>query len=506
MTTKGLSHPGFRAPWLASPLRMGLLCSFAVAGFALLPGLSGCDDEPESGEPPVDPRGVCPSDWRAYPYQPAGSDILFPRDEGAHYPSDTEVTMEWWYTIYHLVTPEGRHFSIMSTFFMPQLDIAFRPFNITDVATGQMWDTSEWGSLGASEEHLDLHWTGENPAEPPSVFFTRRYSSGELVPFGYTQRLYYSDPQNPSRSQSLLLTVDSVKSPYIVGEDGYVSIGEAGDSYYYSLTELHVSGELELNGEVFAVSGKGWLDHQWGPFMLSPLVISPITYEWMALHLDNGDQYMVSTLFDRENRSRATEGFGSIGWKKADCTQGITLDHTIERLAYWQHPDSGRYYSHRWRILEPVTGLDVILEPVIEDQTVAFFHTHFYEGRSTITGTVGGVAVTGLAFAELVHHYQVPEVQILSPVEGASVDPGAPLEVAWNVINPDDGLPLAFTVSAEDASSLEPVCGVEIGAAVNDRCSGSLSGLSGPATLRVRAASLDGVISGEKSVLVQISP
>jgi hypothetical protein len=395
----------------------------------------------------------------------------------------------------------------MATFFMPQLDIAFRPFNITDVETGAMWDTSEWGSLEGGTEHLDLRWTSDRPDVPPSTFATRRYGNGELVPFGYEQHLYYADPVDPARHQALHLRIDAEKSPYIVGGDGYITIGDSGDSYYYSLTQMAVSGELELNGEVFTVEGVGWLDHQWGPFMLSPLVISAMSYEWMALHLDNGDQYMVSTLFDRENRSAMTEGFGSIGWKRADCTQGITMDHTIERLAYWQHPDSGRYYSHRWRLVEPATGLDVILEPVIEDQTVAFFHTAFYEGRSVVTGTQNGVPVTGLAFAELVHHYQPPVMQITAPTPGTSVSPAATLEVAWEVTNPDDGLPLAFTVTAEDATSTAEVCTLELTDARGALgCSGALTGLAGPTTLWVRGASVDGVISGDGSVVLQVAP
>lgn len=506
--TSGKKGSSWRSGWAARQRPWSLpwaIASVHVLVAVLAGGLAGCDEGPK-GEPPVDPRGLCPTDWRGYPYAPAGTDIVFPRDEGAHYPADLGVTMEWWYTIYHLTTPEGRRFSIMATFFMPQLDIAFRPFNITDVDAGAVWDSSEWGELEAGEEHLDLHWTGENPALPSSTFSTRRYASGELVPFGYEQHLYHADPRTPGRSQSLHLRIDAAKSPYIVGEDGYVTIGDAGESYYYSLTHMKVSGELEINGEVFSVSGIGWLDHQWGPFMLSPLVSSSITYEWMALHLDNGDEYMVSTLFDRENRTHTTEGFGSIGWKRADCTQGITLDHSIVRLAYWQHPESGKYYSHRWRIMEPVTGLDVILEPVIEDQTISFFHTHFYEGRSTITGTQDGVPVTGLAFAELVHHYQSPQIRILAPTEGAHLDAASSLEVSWIVTNPDDGLPLDFTVTAQDATALEEVCGVAMGEAVIDRCTGSVGGLSGPTTIRVRAASIDGLITGQAEVEVTLVP
>lgn len=462
--------------------------------------LGACGGDVRESEP-VDPNGVCPSPWRAYPYEPAGTDIRFPHDEGAHYPDDLSVTMEWWYTIYHLTTPEGREFSIMSTFFMPQLDIGYRPFNITDMHTGQMFDSDEWGTLVSQTGHLEMDWTSEVAGEPNSYFRTRTDSHGELVPFGYEQQLFHHDP-GTGHTQSLHLLVDAVKSPYLVAGDGLITIGNSGDSYYYSLTHLEVTGQLELGGEIFNVTGYGWLDHQWGPFMLSPLSLSSNSYEWMALHLDNGDQYMVSTLFDLENRTHREEGFGSIGWKLHDCTQGITLDHTIERLAFWQQPETGRFYSHRWRIVVPDTGLDVILDPAIEDQTVSFFHTSFYEGRSVISGTLNGEPIGGLAFAEMVHHYAEPEVEILSPTSDATAMAGTPLAVSWSVTNPDDGNPLTYTVTADDTLGRQSACPEP----VSSPCDLDLSGLSGQVTIRVSASSVDGVITGERSQPITIAP
>ncbi len=460
---------------------------------------SACGDD--DGGTPVDPNGICPGPWRAYPYEPAGTDIRFPDDEGAHYPDDLGVTMEWWYTIYHLTTTEGRQFSVMNTYFMPQLDIAYRPFNITDVQTGEMFDSDEWGTLVGQVGHLDLDWTSEVEGEPNSYFRTRTDRRGELVPFGYEQQVYHHDPDS-GHTQSLHLQVDATKSPYLVAGDGLITIGDSGDSYYYSLTHLEVSGELEIAGEVFQVTGVGWLDHQWGPFMLSPLSLSSNSYEWMALHLDNGDEYMVSTIFDVNNNTHREEGFGSIGWKLADCTQGITLDHTIERLAYWQQPETGRYYSHRWRIVVPDTGLDVILEPAIEDQTVAFFHTSFYEGRSNISGTLNGEPIGGLAFAELVHHYQPPELEIASPTTDATWLATELLPVSWTVTNPDDGLPLTFEVLADDGVGGQAQCA----APVESPCDLDLTGLSGPVTVQVSAASVDGVITGQQSVSLTVLP
>ena len=459
-------------------------------------GCSGGDD----GDPPVDSYGMCPTQWRAYPHQPAGTDIRFPDDEGAHYVDDLSMTMEWWYTVYHLTTPQGRTFSIMTTFFMPQLDIAYRPFNITDVDTGEMFDSDEWGTLVAGTEHLELAWSSEVEGEPDSFFRTRRDSRGELVPFGYEQHVHHLD-EDSGRTQSLHLLIDSVKSPYIVAGDGFITIGDSGDSWYYSLTHLEVSGELELNGEVFEVSGVGWLDHQWGPFMLSPLSLSRNSYEWMALHLDNGDEYMVSTIFDATNQTHREEGFGSVGWKLADCSQGMTLTHTIEALGFWQQPESGRYYSHGWHLVVPDTGLDVTVTPVIEDQTVGFFHTSFYEGRSEIVGTIHGEPVTGLAFAELVHHYQPPEVSIVRPVAGCTASASALLPVSWTVGNLDDALPLTYVVTASDGSGSQTVCPAQS----TQSCQADVGDFSGPVTIRVTASSVDGVISGDATVVCTIS-
>jgi predicted secreted hydrolase len=462
---------------------------------------AGCDEDPDREAPP-DPQGVCPEAWRTYPHQPPGTEIRFPDDEGQHYDADPEVTMEWWYTIYHLTTPEGREFSIMATFFMPQLDMAYRPFNITDVDNDRMYPSDEWGTLEAGEGPLDLVWTSDNPEEPVSTFAARRYANGDPVPFAYEQHLVYVDPADPSRSQSLHLTIDSLKSPYIVDGDGYVTIGEAGESWYYSLTHLEVSGELELDGEVFEVTGRGWLDHQWGPFMLHPLANTPITYEWMALHLDNGDEYMVSTLFDRDDQINLTEGFGSVGWKTADCAQGITLDHTVERLGFWYHEGSGDWFSHSWRIVVPDTGLDVVVTPVIEDQTVPFFHTYFYEGRSLVTGTLDGEPVTGLAFSELTHHYDAPEVAITAPTADATHAGAGELTVRWEVANPDDGMPLQFDVTLSDGASTQTLC-QDLTA---PPCTASATGMSGPCTLSVLARSVDRTVTGSDSIPLRILP
>jgi predicted secreted hydrolase len=493
---EGALLEGSQRPQEAAMTRPGGKVLSAILGVLL--SVAACTGDDDG--PPLDTRGLCPTDWRVYPFAPAAGDIRFPADEGAHYLTDISVSMEWWYTIYHLTTAEGRTFSVMATFFMPQLGTAYRPFNVSDPQAGVMYDSGEWGDLTAVEGELDLTWRSTTAGQPESYLRHRKDAHGKLIPFAYDEEFHYADPEDPTRSHSLKLTVDALKPPLIVGGDGYLTIGDCGDSYYYSLTHLQASGELTIGEETFAVTGFGWLDHQWGPFMLNPLPLSKNSYEWMALHLDNGEEYMVSVLFDKQNRTHKEPGFGSVGWMNADCTQGYTLEYTLERLAYWQQPASGDFYSHRWRLRVPERQLDLAIEPVIDNQTVMFGGTYFYEGRSTIEGTVGGAPVSGLAFAELVHHYAPPVITVLTPTPDACLWGAESL--SWQVENPDDGLPLTFDVSLVQGLVTTPLCtGV-----TEPVCAVDLSAYSGAATIRIVGKSVDGVVSGAGEVVITIEP
>jgi hypothetical protein len=60
----------------------------------------------------------------------------------------------------------------------------------------------------------------------------------------------------------------------------------------------------------------------------------------------------------------------------------------------------------------------------------------FFEGSIDITGTVDGVTVTGIGFAELLHHYEDPIPEFTSQLDGLyNMDD----MISWDLNNPDDG-------------------------------------------------------------------
>ena len=54
----------------------------------------------------------------------------------------------------------------------------------------------------------------------------------------------------------------------------------------------------------------------------------------------------------------------------------------------------------------------------------------FFEGATTISGTIDGQAVTGIGFAELLHAYEDPDIEITSPAGGV-YDTSVP--ISWQL-------------------------------------------------------------------------
>jgi len=124
-------------------------------------------------------------------------------------------------------------------------------------------------------------------------------------------------------------------------------------------------------------------------------------------------------------------------------TQYFTKDFTIERLNYFCTPDEEMCYSKKWRVRSEKNKIDLIITSNKEDSE-AKLPIRFYEGGTTITGTVNGINVTGIGFAELLHSYENPELEITYPDEEIY---NATQNITWNLINPDDGNPLKYDVA-----------------------------------------------------------
>ena len=381
-------------------------------------------------------------DWKVFPYKPPGSIISFPADEGRH----NAEPIEWWYTSGHLTaTISGKTYSFMLTYFYYPASVfdGFRILNITDDATGKFYqDTKPVNYTSLSTDHLNIHaLVYQGAAE---TWSNKMDANNKLIPFEYAIKA-------SSATTGLNLDCTSLKRPLILGDDGYLEQGLSNYTYYYSLTGNAVSGKLTLDGNTEDVTGMSWIDRQYGNF-------NPLTgekYEWFHLQLSDGMDLNLWNIFTTFNTIPDNKKYRILTGYINETSQYNTSDFKIERLAYNWMPDSAMCYSSKWRLTSAENKIDVTITTK-NDNTEVQWPFRFFEGATTVSGTVNGIAVTGFGFAELLHSYAPPQITIKNP-SGGIYDTSVP--VSWHLANPDDGRPVVYDIeySIDDKATFTPI-------------------------------------------------
>ncbi|NQU35715.1 MAG: T9SS type A sorting domain-containing protein [Bacteroidetes bacterium] len=385
---------------------------------------------------------VFSQDWNIYPYSPAGSKITFPVDEGRH----SSEPVEWWYTMGHVTGTSGKNYSYMLSYFYYPASIfdGFRILNISDDDLGIFFpETKPLNYTVLASDRLNIE---------AAIFFggtetwKNRTDAGENpLPFKYKISA-------ASSTGSINLECDALKPPLILADSGFLYQGASAYTYYYSQTKNAVSGSITLNGVTENVTGTSWIDRQYGTFNPS----DGQEYEWFGVQLSNGMDLNIYNLFNENNEIPNTLEFRILSAYVDETTQYTTTDFEIERLKYSYTPDELMCYSQKWRITSPINDVDIIVSAAHSNYEVQL-PFRFYEGPTTITGTVKGNAVTGIGFAELAHSYEKPTIQI---TEFANLGDISTL-LKWEPNNPDDGNPLKYDLeySIDNQQTFLPIAG-----------------------------------------------
>ena len=330
----------------------------------------------------VTPLAAAPtptSDERTFP------PIDLPADEAPH-----DNLSEWWYFTGRLTTGDRRNLGFEFVIFQavrgggPPAYAAH--FAITD-PVGDRVVFDERTALGPSKgppDDLDLCVDGWRLA-----FDGDRFTVDAAMP-GYAVSLEF-DPAYPA----------------VEHHDGLLDFGPLGWSYYYSYPRMRVTGRLaDARGEV-GVRGTAWFDHQWGDF----ISVSTGGWDWMSLRFDDGRDLMLTELWDE--RRRIVLAYATLSGR------GPPLhltgdDFTAIPLAIWMSPRTGATYPAAWRVLIPVLGLDVLVQPVVADQELDTRHSTgniYWEGLVDI---IEDGRIAGYGYVELTGYAKAPGISEVS--------------------------------------------------------------------------------------------
>lgn len=296
--------------------------------------------------------------------------IRFPRDEGSH----PAFVMEWWYAHFNLKDYAGREYGAMVAFFNFGLKILY----ISDLKKGQLHHYVSGSTLHNVEKKLDLRWGRD-----------RWFRTGNKE-FSYHLQSYGGE-------LGLNLDLLAEKPPLLGCGKGLIE-WTGGRSYYYSLSRLKVKGQIELPGKKLNVKGMGFMDHQW----LNAL--GEGGWDWFVAQLDNDTELVFWTIYNLQGSEKSRDLTAMFADNSTYHTQGFTL----RREKRWVSPHSKREYGVRWRLRDEAKGLDLQIRALNPEQEIRMFETlsiptfNFWEGRTSVSGHMGGKKVSGTGYAELV--------------------------------------------------------------------------------------------------------
>lgn len=366
--------------------------------------------------------------WNQYPYEPAGTQLTFPADEGYH-PGEP---VEWWYTIAHVTGQNtGTHYSYMLTYFYyPQLSFdGFRIFNLSNDDEETFFaETLPVNYPVMAQDHLEINAEVLLGSGQQESWITEMEGL-DLVPFTYHINATQANG-------SIDMHYEAQKRPLILDTTGFFYQGATGYTYYYSQTLLNVSGTMTIDGVTEPVAGTAWIDRQWGQFNPN----NGEKYEWFCVQLDNGMDFNIWNIFDSNNQIPDLPTYRLTSIYVDEDTDINTHDFEFKRQTFVYTPDSAMIYPQQWHFTYDT--IDLMITTLYPNSEVSL-PFRFYEGTTSVTGTVGSTPVTGVGFAELLHSYSEPVVNAVSPADGISWAPGL---VDWQLANPEGGRDIWFDV------------------------------------------------------------
>ncbi|MFN8522085.1 MAG: lipocalin family protein [Chloroflexota bacterium] len=301
--------------------------------------------------------------------------VRLPQDEGPH-----DDLTEWWYYTGHLDAADGRTWGFELVVFqvlrnaMPPLYLSH--FAITDIQRGRFTYAQR---------------RTQGPQPQPERGFALDVDGWRMGGADGSDRISASMPD-----YAIDLSLESTKPPALHG-GGLVTFGVAGDSYYFSRTNMRISGTISDPSGGTPVSGVAWFDRQWGNF----LVLGG-GWDWFSMHLDDGSELMLNLIRDDTHQVRMA--YGTVVERDGTYAHLDAEAFEVSPRGQWVSPHSGAAYPGGWEARVPSRGLSLTIEPLLKDQELRTGQTTgntYWEGACRVVGNRAGWQVTGRAYVEL---------------------------------------------------------------------------------------------------------
>lgn len=307
--------------------------------------------------------------------------INFPQAHSPH----KAYRQEWWYLTANLTTQSGESLATQWTLFRRAVD-------------NKHWYFGH-AALADKSQHHSAYRNGREELgniEMSSMPFQARIddwqwqSTADFLP---AKLSYGSTPHITKESKKLVdnwqvqLNLDAASHFFLQGEKGFSRKHHTLNiaSHYYSQPFINVTGDVFWQGKWQKITGKAWLDREWGSKMLAP---DQEGWDWFSLRLDQDTALMVYGIRS-ENQDyiygSIMKNTGEIRTLTSDDIQLIPLKTKISA----DTATNNSVYPQAFSLTIAQEAIDLTVE-IVNNKQIMRFGIEYFEGMVTFSGSHQG--------------------------------------------------------------------------------------------------------------------
>ncbi len=323
--------------------------------------LSSCSDKTIKNSNPL--QGLSDSSGK-YEKPSKIEGFNFPEAHAPH----KSFQQEWWYLTANLTTENGQTLATQWTLFRRAVEDKHWYFAHAALANAKE-------HVSAFREGREALGTVNIKTQPfmANIDDWRWHSSASLLP----AQLSYGE-----HAWQVNLNLSNEQQFFRQGENGFSQKHSRLDiaSYYYSQPFIEVSGEVFWQGKWQNVTGKAWLDREWGSQMLAP---DQQGWDWFSLRLNQELALMVYRI-----RSNDIDYlYGSLMNRNGEIRTLSADEITLKSQSSIDLADS--IYPQTFSISIEEEQIDITVNVVNKNQIMRF-GIEYFEGMVTFSGSHQG--------------------------------------------------------------------------------------------------------------------
>jgi len=326
--------------------------------------------------------------------------ISFPQAHAQH----KTFRQEWWYLTANLKTQDGQRLATQWTLFRRAVDNKHWYFGHAALADELQHESAfrngreELGNVVITNQPFmaiidDWQWRSSKGLFPAqlsygSVAINDNKKDKTVLEESALNEPVFSDIElnnHSLRNQDWQVKLNLSAAPhfYLQGEKGYSQKHHALNvaSHYYSQPFISVNGEVYWQGKWQKVTGKAWLDREWGSLMLAK---DQQGWDWFSLRLNEETALMVYGI--RSNKQDFV--YGSI-MKSNGEIQTLATEDIVLRPRATNSSAGSSVYPQSFYLEVAKEDIKLIVD-VVNNKQIMRFGIEYFEGMVKFSGSHQG--------------------------------------------------------------------------------------------------------------------